>query len=74
MMLAAPVPIRPHARPHGEVMERVDGIGYRIGRPDTRPTVAHRNTWRSRSDLLAGWLATEWKREQANRDKEACQW
>ncbi len=48
----------------------VDRINYRIVRPSTRPTAVHRKLWRSRSDLLAGWLLNEWKRKQSPRDKE----
>jgi hypothetical protein len=74
MMLTASAQLRPHAAARGEVAEHIDGIGYRIGQPGVRPTAAHRNVWRCRSDLLAGWLAAEWKREQAKRDKEVRQW
>lgn len=74
MMLTAPAQLRPHAAARGEVAEHIDGIAYRIGQPGVRPPAAHRNLWRCRSDLLAGWLAAEWKHEQTKRDKEVRQW
>lgn len=53
-----------------EQTRTVEGLRFRIAKPRTRPTAAQRGLWRSRSDLLAGWLSDEWKREQAQRGKE----
>lgn len=57
-----------------EPTRTVAGMRYRNASPSTRPTAAQRGLWRSRFDLLAGWLMDHWKREQALRDKEVRRW
>lgn len=57
-----------------EPTRTVAGLWFRVAEPRTRPTAAHRGLWRSRFDLLPGWLMDDWKREQALRDKEVRRW
>jgi len=57
-----------HSRTAGRDVAGVRFHGTRCG---SRPSRAQRDTWRSRSDLLAGWLADEWKRQRERQSKEA---